>query len=201
MADLYIDVDELVRAITRTTSTKPADEVVHEVARYAEQAGWQSPTEWNACRRRLLDVLRLVTEAQTSEERIAAQARALGYASNMFGIDCDPEAGQDMSSKVTFTSVPQMKTAVAGSGSHFFDADTMKHWGTGIHGGIIGGHYFITSDWASCDKESRDFRVRWFTQRELHLGMVGNFKGTFSSLDEARCVAQTLTQENVGAEA
>lgn len=102
--------------------------------------------------------------------------------------------------KVTFSSVPQMRAAVTGSGSHFFDRKTMQHWGTKIHGGIKGGHYFITSDWAEFPVMGEDrpreraYKVRWFEDHNLASGMLSGeqLENAFPTLAEAQAAVTAL---------
>ncbi|MHA7247633.1 DUF7447 family protein [Arthrobacter tecti] len=195
MADLYIDVEELTSATLRSANqARPADEVVHEVARYTEEAGWKSPTEWTAYRQRFAGMLQDVMNAQTPAEGLASRDAALAYASDVLGVrhgyrdePVEPPIGLQR-----FSSVSQMRAAVIGSGSEFFSADTMRYWGTKLHGGIVGGHYFITSDWANFEKTARTYKVRWFTQREPHLMMIGHNAGPFETLADAQEAARRL---------
>ena len=47
---------------------------------------------------------------------------------------------------LSFDSVQQIKDMNAATGGHFFDADSMRYFGSKVYGPVIGGRYFITSE-------------------------------------------------------
>jgi hypothetical protein len=66
-----------------------------------------------------------------------------------------------------------MKVAVANAGNpDYFTPKAMKFFGTKIHGGIIGGRYFITSDFKNFERTERGYTARWF-----EIGANGNMVG------------------------
>ena len=60
-----------------------------------------------------------------------------------------------------FTTMEQVKQANRARGQHWFDADTLEYWGTEIHGELMAGEFFITSE----DNFNRD--ARFFTIRKV----------------------------------
>ncbi len=58
-----------------------------------------------------------------------------------------------------FTSITQVKDSNEKAGLHFFDQDTMRFFGSKIHGGIIYGRYFITSE-DNFDRSEKSYTAR-----------------------------------------
>lgn len=97
-----------------------------------------------------------------------------------------------------FNSAAEIKAAVRDGGSHFFDDDTMKFFGSRVEQGVYGpgGHVFITSERGPDypgHRVGRRWTVREVVEREsgrLCVDTVGNFM-QFSTLSGARRAAKS----------
>jgi hypothetical protein len=80
------------------------------------------------------------------------------------------------------TTMEQVKQANKARGQHWFDADTLEYWGTKIHGELMAGEFFITSE----DNFNRD--ARFFTIRKVsdtgRVSTVGTWQ-QYATLKEA----------------
>ncbi len=91
-----------------------------------------------------------------------------------------------------FASMADLKRANKAAGRYWFSRDTMKFFGTKIHGSIFAGRYFITSEYGSKIGKRGD---RWFTIRraddDASINTVGKL-GQYASLADARAALQKL---------
>lgn len=94
----------------------------------------------------------------------------------------------------TFVSVYDLRGAVAESGSHFFDRDTLRFFRSRIGSNIYGGRLFVTSEQAG-DDSSRRYTIRMVRQHidrtQLDVTTVGGFQ-RYDSYAEAHKAARQL---------
>lgn len=100
-----------------------------------------------------------------------------------------------------FNSVAEIRAAIKAGGSHFFDADTMKFFGSRVEQGVYGpnGRVFITSEQVPDylgRRVGRRWTVREVVEREserLSVNTVGNFM-QFGTLSGARRAAKSYAE-------
>jgi len=59
-----------------------------------------------------------------------------------------------------YTSMAEVKAANEAAGYHFFDPDTMLFFNSQIHGGLLPGDYFVTSESYTGEDDERRYTVR-----------------------------------------
>ena len=97
----------------------------------------------------------------------------------------------------TFVSMYDLRGAVAESGSHFFDRDTLRFFRSRIGNNIYGGRLFVTSEQAGDDSPRRYTirMVRQYLDRPmLDVTTVGGFQH-FRSYAEAHKTARRLGEQ------
>lgn len=98
-----------------------------------------------------------------------------------------------------FSSLAALKAAVTASGSPFFSKDTMRFFGSKLHGDIRGRRFFISSE-HNFDRTARLFTVRWFHKYPDAVQLSGSslqFQ-QFETIEEARkavTILQGITAE------
>ena len=96
-----------------------------------------------------------------------------------------------------FVSMYDLRGAVAESGSHFFDRDTLRFFRSRIGNSIYGGRLFVTSEQAG-DDSSRRYTIRMVRQYldrpMLDVTTVGGFQ-YFRTYAEAHKAARRLGQQ------
>lgn len=97
----------------------------------------------------------------------------------------------------TFVSMYDLRGAVAESGSHFFDRDTLRFFRSRIGSNLYGGRLFVTSEQAG-DNSSRRYTIRMVRQyldrTQLDVATVGGFQ-RFDSYAEAHKAARLLGRQ------
>jgi hypothetical protein len=88
-----------------------------------------------------------------------------------------------------YRTVTEIRQAHAG---HFFDRDTMRFWQSRVLSGVIGGHYFITSEPYPWEGPRRYF-VR-DVDHDGTIATVGSDSG-YASAESARRAARLLAGE------
>jgi hypothetical protein len=92
-------------------------------------------------------------------------------------------------------SIGAIMRANAETGSHFFDRDTMRFFGSRVLDGVIGGRFFITGERSGFDHGS----PRMYTVREFmpdgSIETVGDFNG-YASPAAARRAARELAKSD-----
>lgn len=87
-----------------------------------------------------------------------------------------------------FDSLTALRRANQEAGSHWFSEDMLAHWECEIHGELVQGRYFISSDtWLAGETLVRGPR-RWYIQEanaEAFVSTTGNLLG-YESLEKAR---------------
>ena len=100
--------------------------------------------------------------------------------------------------RATFGSVADIRAANVALGHYFFDADTLRFFGSRISEHVYGGRYFVTSE--RDEAVSSRFPAAWngerrYTVREASpdgsVSTVGDF-GAYGTLAEAKRAAQAL---------
>lgn len=89
-------------------------------------------------------------------------------------------------------TMTDVRAANKASGHHWFDADTMRFFGTKIVSGLIMGRYFITS-------EKPPYGPRMWTIREVknaqgNIGTIGEFCGHNSARDARDTIDDLIAQ-------
>lgn len=104
-------------------------------------------------------------------------------------------------SKGPYTSIAHIKAASKESGSHFFDADSMKFFDSKVGDAVFGGRYFITSEQfhGPCGSEPRKWTIR-VADDAGHISTVGDFQ-QFKTSAEAVKAARALAAEAQAADA
>ena len=91
-------------------------------------------------------------------------------------------------------SIDAVKRANRESGSHFFDTDTLRFFGSRVLSGTYGGRFFITSERTGFDHNApRAYTVREFMP-DASIETVGEFNA-YASGATARAAARRATQE------
>ncbi len=75
-------------------------------------------------------------------------------------------------------------------GNYFFDPDTMRFWHSKVHGGLILGKYFITSE-DNYDRMSRLFSIRAINWTNGAIDTVGAFQ-QFHTVEDAKEFIKSL---------
>lgn len=89
-------------------------------------------------------------------------------------------------------SIDAIKEANRASGSHYFDADTMRFFGSRVLDGVIAGRLFITSERSGFDYDSpRAYSVREFMP-DGSIETVGEF-GDYTRPGTARTAAKAYS--------
>lgn len=96
-------------------------------------------------------------------------------------------------------TINDIKSAVRATGSHWFDPDTMRFFGTKIVGSAVyqgeGGIYFVTSEWdgfSGRENNKRAFSVRQFTPDNAEIDTVGDvcqYQNATDAMTEAKRLA------------
>ena len=87
-----------------------------------------------------------------------------------------------------FRTIEEIKRANRDSGYHFFSADTMRFFGSRIVSGLIGGHYFVTSEESDVWNQPRRYSVR-VAHSDGMIDTVGGFH-VYQNAREAADVAR-----------
>ncbi len=90
-----------------------------------------------------------------------------------------------------FNSIADIRAANARKGHMWFSPDSMRFWRCAIHGKVIKGRYFITSEQYS-DSSGRRYTIREANQ-DGTISTVGKFQ-QFATLKEAREAASELPE-------
>lgn len=100
---------------------------------------------------------------------------------------------------VRYPSIAAMKVALANSGNHYFDRNTMGWFNAIIHSKRpLGGRMFVESVQMD-DETPRQYRVCWVAQSVNASLMVEKIDG-FPTLEEAQEVARVLSHEIIRSE-
>lgn len=92
-------------------------------------------------------------------------------------------------------SVNQIQEAMRAAGSHWWDADTMRTFGTKVKSAVYngpGGAYFVTSDFTGFDRNARGYTIRRYDADKQQIHSEGDEIGTIADLEEARAEAARL---------
>lgn len=92
-------------------------------------------------------------------------------------------------------SVNQIQEAMRAAGSHWWDADTMRSFGTKVKSAVYngpGGAYFVTSDFTGFDRDARGYTVRRYDADKQQIHSEGDGIATVADLEEARAEAARL---------
>jgi len=104
-------------------------------------------------------------------------------------------AGSDQPVYGAMFSIDAIKRANRESGSHYFDADTMRFFGSRVLPTVIAGRMFVTSERSGFDHDSaRRYSVREFMP-DASIETVGEF-GEFSSSAAAQRAARRYAAES-----
>ena len=79
-------------------------------------------------------------------------------------------------------TIAELKERNKQNGSYWFSPDSLRFWGSKIHGKVRKGHYFITSE-DNFNRTERLFTIRSF-DHNAHIETVGKFQ-EYKSLNEA----------------
>jgi hypothetical protein len=96
-------------------------------------------------------------------------------------------------------SLNQIKDKMRAAGSHWWDADTMRHFGTIVKGGVYngpGGAYFVTSDYTGFDRDARGYTIRHYDPAKNTIHTHGDGIASISDLHEAQATAARLAFGN-----
>ena len=99
---------------------------------------------------------------------------------------------QTVNVRESYDDIDEMREDNKAIGHHWFSPDTMRYFRTRIHGGVIAGHYFITSEQFQPlygAPEPRRYTVR--TCSAGHVDTIGDF-GAYESLADARRAVKAL---------
>ena len=91
-----------------------------------------------------------------------------------------------------FPSMPALRVAVTGGGSHFFDKDAIRFWRSKVSDKLHGGRFFVTGE-APDDDEPRRYTVRYVYRHPgnvcLQVDVLGEWRG-FATEAEANGLAE-----------
>ena len=87
----------------------------------------------------------------------------------------------------------QAKNIYARTGHHFFDADTMRFWGSKIETDLFENRCFVTSE-DNFDQTSRYYNVRRFGKDFQTIDTIGDFN-SHVTLEDAVKAALAVTSE------
>lgn len=90
-------------------------------------------------------------------------------------------------------NLQQAKKIYARTGHHFFDANTMRFWGSKIETDLFENRCFVTSE-DNFDQTSRFYNVRRFGKDFSTIDTVGEFN-SHVTLDDAVAAALAVTSE------
>jgi hypothetical protein len=90
-------------------------------------------------------------------------------------------------------TIDAIRQASRESGSHFFDADTMRFFGSRVLDTVYAGRLFITSERSGFDNPVRSYTVREFMP-DGSIETVGEFNG-YATAGQARTAIKALTRE------
>lgn len=97
-----------------------------------------------------------------------------------------------------FRDIHELKDANRRNGNHWFSTETMRYFGTKIHGKLIDGRYFITSEF-SFDKTQRLYTIR-AAREDASIETIGEFQA-YSTLKQARAALANILKANATTEA
>ena len=87
-------------------------------------------------------------------------------------------------------TIAELKALNAENGYFFFSKQTMNFFKSKVHGGIIRGQYFITSE-CNFDKTKRLFTIREFDQK-ANIKTVGEFQAYKTYQDAKNAIKEGL---------
>lgn len=90
-------------------------------------------------------------------------------------------------------NLQQARKIYARTGHHFFDADTMRFWGSKIETDLFENRCFVTSE-DNFDQTERRYNIRQFSEDYRSVNTIGEFN-TYATLDEAVVVALATVVE------
>lgn len=89
----------------------------------------------------------------------------------------------------------EIQRAARETGSHFFDADTMRFFASRVLSGVYGGRFFVTSEKTGFDSTARAYTVREFMP-DGSIETVGEFND-YATSAQARGAAQRAAKSDV----
>lgn len=89
------------------------------------------------------------------------------------------------------TNIEEVMAANSAAGFHFFDSGTMLFFASRIHGDLLPGKRFITSEKRCWDDDTRRYTVRKFDVYTGHIETVGEFN-QYETFEEALEAAKKL---------
>jgi len=96
---------------------------------------------------------------------------------------------------IRFSGMAHLRTAVANSGSHFFDPKTMKCFRSRVSQTLIGQRFFVTSE-ANPDWDiPREYSVRWVTADKRDDGTTFLSVNRFDTLSSDLATAKKLARQ------
>ena len=91
-------------------------------------------------------------------------------------------------------NLQQAKRIYARTGHHFFDADTMRFWGSKIETDLFENRCFVTSE-DNFDQSGRFYNVRRFGKDFRTIDTIGEFNSHITLEDAVRAALAVTSEE------
>jgi hypothetical protein len=92
-----------------------------------------------------------------------------------------------------YTSINEIRIEAKRAGSHFFDADTMRFFGSRVLPTVYGGRYFITSEQDNYGNGARAYTVRIALDKG-NVDTVGAFQAYATRAQAVKAIKRLLTE-------
>jgi hypothetical protein len=92
-----------------------------------------------------------------------------------------------------YTSINEIRIEAKRAGSHFFDADTMRFFGSRVLPTVYGGRYFITSEQDHYGNGAKAYTVRIALDKG-NIDTVGDFQAYATRAQAVRAIKQLLAE-------
>lgn len=111
----------------------------------------------------------------------------------MLGDRITTEKGLQVKTDYWHTSINEIRYEAKRAGSHFFDADTMRFFGSRVLPTVYGGRYFITSEQDHYGNEAKAYTIR-IALADGHIDTVGNFQAYATRAQAVSAVKQLVAE-------
>ena len=92
-----------------------------------------------------------------------------------------------------YTSINEIRYEAQRAGSHFFDADSMRFFGSRILPTVYGGRYFVTSEQDRYGNGAKAYTVR-VCRENGHIDTVGEFQAYATRAQAVAAVRRILSE-------
>jgi hypothetical protein len=107
------------------------------------------------------------------------------------------EKEDTMNTDYWYTSLNEIRYEAKRAGSHFFDTDTMRFFGSRVLPTVYGGRYFITSEQDHYGNGAKAYTIR-IALADGHIDTVGDFQA-YATRAQAVSAVKRLVAEGVTA--